>query len=63
VVSVIGAFYYLRIVIFMYVEQPAVGQPAPAWQPGVRLMVGVNGVAALVLAFFPGRCSPCARAC
>ena len=61
-VSVIGAFYYLRIVIFMYVEQPAVGQPAPAWQPGVRLMVGVNGVAALVLGILPGPLlSLCAR--
>ena len=54
VVSVIGAFYYLRIVIFMYVEQPAAGQPPPQWQPGVRLMVGVNGIAALVLGILPG---------
>jgi NADH-quinone oxidoreductase subunit N len=62
VVSVIGAFYYLRIVIFMYVEQPAVGQPPPEWQPGVRLMVGVNGVAALALGILPGPLlSLCAR--
>jgi NADH-quinone oxidoreductase subunit N len=54
VVSVIGAFYYLRIVIFMYVEQPGVGQPTPEWQPGVRLMVAVNGVAALALGILPG---------
>ena len=53
VVSVIGAFYYLRIVIFMYVEQPG-GQPTPEWQPGVRLMVAVNGVAALALGILPG---------
>jgi NADH-quinone oxidoreductase subunit N len=62
VVSVIGAFYYLRIVIFMYVEEPGAGQPAPQWQPGVRLMVGVNGVAALVLGVLPGPLlSLCAR--
>jgi NADH-quinone oxidoreductase subunit N len=62
VVSVIGAFYYLRIVIFMYVNEPAAGQPPPEWQPGVRLMVGVNGVAALALGILPGPLlSLCAR--
>jgi NADH-quinone oxidoreductase subunit N len=54
VVSVIGAFYYLRIVKLMYFDQPGAGQPLPEWQPGVRLAVGVNGVAALVLGILPG---------
>jgi len=54
VVSVIGAFYYLRIVKLMYFDEPAAGQPPPEWQPGVRLMVGVNGVASLALGILPG---------
>jgi NADH-quinone oxidoreductase subunit N len=54
VVSVIGAFYYLRIVKLMYFDQPVAGQPLPEWQPGVRLAVGVNGVAAFVLGVLPG---------
>jgi NADH-quinone oxidoreductase subunit N len=53
-VSVIGAFYYLRIVKLMYFDQPEAGQPLPEWQPGVRLAVGVNGLAALVLGVLPG---------
>jgi NADH-quinone oxidoreductase subunit N len=54
VVSVIGAFYYLRIVKLMYFDQPGAGQPLPEWQPGVRLAVGVNGLAVLVLGILPG---------
>ncbi|HEV2701042.1 MAG TPA: NADH-quinone oxidoreductase subunit NuoN [Steroidobacteraceae bacterium] len=54
VVSVVGAFYYLRIVKLMYFDQPADGQPLPEWQPGVRLAVGVNGLAVLVLGILPG---------
>jgi NADH-quinone oxidoreductase subunit N len=47
--SVVGAFYYLRIVKLMYFDQPGAGQPLPTWQPGVRLIVAVNGVAVFVL--------------
>jgi NADH-quinone oxidoreductase subunit N len=54
VVSVIGAFYYLRIVKLMYFDEPGVGQPLPEWQPGVRLAVGVNGLAVLMLGILPG---------
>ncbi len=52
-VSVIGAFYYLRIVKLMYFDAPAVGKPLPEWQPGVRLAVGVNGLAVLLLGVLP----------
>jgi len=54
VVSVIGAYYYLRIVKRMYFDEPGAGQPLPEWQPGVRLAVGVNGLAVLVLGVLPG---------
>jgi NADH-quinone oxidoreductase subunit N len=52
--SVVGAFYYLRIVKLMYFDQPGAGQPLPTWQPGVRLIVAVNGVAVFVLGILPG---------
>ncbi len=60
VVSVIGAFYYLRIVKLMYFDPPGAGRPLPEWQPGVRLAVAVNGVAVFVLGILPDRCSRCA---
>ena len=61
-VSVIGVFYYLRVVKLMYVDQPVAGQPSPPWQPGVRLAVGVNGLILLVLGILPGPLlSLCAR--
>jgi NADH-quinone oxidoreductase subunit N len=53
VVSVIGAFYYLRIIKLMYVDEPPAGQPQPRWQPGVRLIVAVNGAAVLALGVLP----------
>ena len=52
--SVIGCFYYLRVVKLMYFDQPEAGQPLPEWQPGVRLAIGVNGAAVLVLGVLPG---------
>jgi NADH-quinone oxidoreductase subunit N len=62
VVSVIGAFYYLRIVKLMYFDQPGAGQALPEWQPGVRLAIGVNGIAVLALGVLPGPLlSLCAR--
>jgi NADH-quinone oxidoreductase subunit N len=46
----------------MYFDQPGPGQPLPEWQPGVRLAVGVNGVAMLALGVLPGPLlSLCAR--
>ncbi|HTV77281.1 MAG TPA: NADH-quinone oxidoreductase subunit NuoN [Steroidobacteraceae bacterium] len=54
VLSVVGAFYYLRIVKLMYFDPPTTGQPLPEWQPGVRLALGVNGLAAFVLGLLPG---------
>jgi len=62
VVSVIGAFYYLRIVKLMYFDAPGAGQPLPVRQPGVRLAVAVNGLAAFALGILPGPLlSLCAR--
>jgi NADH-quinone oxidoreductase subunit N len=52
-VSVIGAFYYLRIVWFMYFEQPA-GQPhAAAPAPAARVVLTLNTLAVLALGLLP----------
>ncbi len=51
--SVIGAFYYLRIVKLMYMDEPEAGQPALQLQPGVRLAVGFNGLMVVVLGLLP----------
>jgi len=55
VMSVVGAFYYLRVVKLMYFDAPGAGQPLPDWQPGVRLAVGINGLAAIALGVLPGQ--------
>jgi NADH-quinone oxidoreductase subunit N len=53
VLSVIGAFYYLRIVKFMYFDKPEEAHPV---RPGMdaQVVMGVNGLSMLVLGLFPG---------
>ncbi|HAC34105.1 MAG TPA: NADH:ubiquinone oxidoreductase subunit N, partial [Gammaproteobacteria bacterium] len=51
--SVIGAFYYLRIVKLIYFDE--VDDPSPieaAWDE--KLVVSLNGAAVLLLGLFPG---------
>jgi NADH-quinone oxidoreductase subunit N len=51
--SVVGAYYYLRIVKLMYFDEPTT--PAPVESGFVmRLMLSVNGLAILVLGLYPG---------
>jgi NADH-quinone oxidoreductase subunit N len=51
--SVIGAFYYLRIVKLMYFDEPtAAGTDESGF--AVRLVLSLNGLAILVLGLFPG---------
>jgi len=52
--SVVGAYYYLRVVKLMYFDEPAGTQPVAAREPGVRFALGVNAAAALVLGLLPG---------
>jgi NADH-quinone oxidoreductase subunit N len=51
-VSVIGVFYYLRIVKLMYFDAPG---DLPAAEPrlGVRLTLGLNALAVLALGLLP----------
>jgi NADH-quinone oxidoreductase subunit N len=52
--SVIGAYYYLRVIWLMYFDAPAGEPPRGTAGTGVRLALGVNALAALVLGFLPG---------
>jgi NADH-quinone oxidoreductase subunit N len=50
--SVVGAFYYLRIVKLMYFDEPVDTEPIDA--PGdARALLSANGLALLVLGMLP----------
>ncbi|MGB5831955.1 MAG: NADH-quinone oxidoreductase subunit NuoN [Thiohalocapsa sp.] len=50
--SIIGAFYYLRVVKLIYFDKCEISAPVDA-SNGARLAVTVNGLAMLVLGMFP----------
>jgi NADH-quinone oxidoreductase subunit N len=50
---VIGAYYYLRVVWYMYFEQP-VSEVRPLADTGMRVVVSANGLAVLALGILPG---------
>jgi NADH-quinone oxidoreductase subunit N len=50
--SLVGAFYYLRIVKLMYFDEPAGGGPVVG-HPEMRVLVSVNGLALLALGIVP----------
>jgi NADH-quinone oxidoreductase subunit N len=52
VFSLIGAFYYLRIVKLMYFDAPQDTSPIVT-QPDVRLLMSINGLAMLALGIRP----------
>jgi NADH-quinone oxidoreductase subunit N len=52
-ISLVGAFYYLRIVKLMYFDEPV--QPAPVeGPPEMRTLLSANGLALLVFGILPG---------
>jgi NADH-quinone oxidoreductase subunit N len=51
--AVIGAYYYLRVVWYMYFAEPADQQPLEA-AADVRIVISANGLGLLVLGVFPG---------
>jgi NADH-quinone oxidoreductase subunit N len=51
--SVIGAFYYIRIVKLMYFDEPQDTTPLVV-DRGMRFILSVNGLAVLVLGLLPG---------
>jgi len=50
--SIIGAFYYLRVIKLMYFDQPVDTQPIRAGTD-IQVMLSVNGLAMLGLGIFP----------
>lgn len=50
--SIIGAYYYLRVVKLMYFDQPDRTPPITASRP-MRLVLSLNGVAILLLGLLP----------
>jgi NADH-quinone oxidoreductase subunit N len=60
--SVVGAFYYLRVVWFMYFESPASDAPAVESSTGVKVVLAVNAAAVFVLGVLPnGLLQLCSR--
>jgi NADH-quinone oxidoreductase subunit N len=53
VLAVVGAFYYLRIVWFMYFVDPVDERPLEA-APDLRFVISANGLGLLALGLFPG---------
>ena len=54
VLSLIGAFYYIRVVKVMYFDAPVAGMPRIAGEHGVQTLLAVNGAAVLVFGLLPG---------
>jgi NADH-quinone oxidoreductase subunit N len=52
--SVVGAYYYLRVIKLMYFDPPAEALPPTARATGVRFALGLNALAVLVLGLLPG---------
>jgi NADH-quinone oxidoreductase subunit N len=50
--SIIGAFYYLRVIKMMYFDKPVDEAPLTA-TAGARIALTVNGLAVLVLGIYP----------
>ncbi|MBC6963065.1 MAG: NADH-quinone oxidoreductase subunit NuoN [Nitrosomonas sp.] len=50
--SLIGAFYYLRIIKFMQFDAPEQTQPI-MFKPDVKVLVSMNGLAIILLGMFP----------
>lgn len=51
--SVVGAYYYLRVIWYMYFEKPA-DQAVLATSTDTRLVMSLNGIAVLALGLLPG---------
>ena len=52
--SLVGAYYYLRVVKVMYFDAPDAGAPRISGERGVQALLAVNGAAVLVFGLLPG---------
>jgi NADH-quinone oxidoreductase subunit N len=53
VLSLVGAYYYLRIVKLMYFDEPKIDAPFAGQDAGPRLLLSANGLALLALGLLP----------
>jgi len=53
VFSLIGAYYYLRVVKLMYFDEPAQGVGAVGQRGGARLLLSANGLSLLLIGILP----------
>ncbi len=51
--SLVGAYYYLRIVKLMYFDEPVIAAPVYVQPLGVRVLMSTNGLALLALGILP----------
>ena len=60
--SAVGAFYYLRVIWFMYFDQPTGDAPEVVRSTGVRFVLAVNAAAVFILGVMPsGLLDLCSR--
>jgi NADH-quinone oxidoreductase subunit N len=52
--SVVGAYYYLRVIKLMYFDEPPPHLPSAHAAAGVRVALGLNAAAVLGLGVLPG---------
>jgi NADH-quinone oxidoreductase subunit N len=54
-ISLVAAYYYLRVVKVMYFDEPTADAAAPSEaSPGAQALLAANGAAVLLLGLFPG---------
>lgn len=51
--SAVAAYYYLRVLVFMYMKEPDGGEPLPAAGAALKIAVFSSAVATLILGIFP----------
>jgi NADH-quinone oxidoreductase subunit N len=54
--SVIGAYYYLKVLVFLYMREPAPGAPEakPMWSGELATAIAVSAILVLLLGLTPG---------
>jgi len=52
--SLVSAFYYIRVVKVMYFDRPAAEMPAVLVGTGVSAMLAINGAAVVLFGVLPG---------
>lgn len=51
--SLISVFFYLRVVVVMYMQEPPEGQPSPVFSPAIVITLVLATLATLQLGLLP----------